>query len=94
MSRMCNIGKWKSLRGNKAESTTNVYWEKESIGWAEGRAEVIPQTRGGSIGQSGNKACLRAVLLYISTCSNYTNIQLNLTTIPKLNNSIFSNFLP
>lgn len=90
MSRRCSIGKWDPLRRNKAESTTDVYWKKDSTGWAK----VIPQTRGGSIDQAGNKTCLGAVPLYISTCSNYTNVQLNLITIPKLNNSIFSGFLP
>lgn len=63
------------------------------LGGPRDEPEVIPQTRGGSIGQAGNKACLGAVPLYISTCSNYTNVQLNLITIPKLNNSIFSGFL-
>lgn len=94
MSRRCNVGKWDSLRGNKAETTTDVYWEKDSIGWAEGRAEVIPQTRGCSTGQAGNRTCLGAIPLYISTCSNYTNVQLNLVTISKLNGYIFSSFLP
>lgn len=38
MSRRCNVGKWGSLGGNRAERTANVYCQKDSFGWAKEQA--------------------------------------------------------